>query len=452
MRRTVVIGVLIVAAVAAVAFETNGGSPSFRVDAVFDTARGMVAGQNVDVAGSKVGTVTAVKLLHRAGGGYRALIELSLSRRYMPFRANASCRILPEGIISENYVDCNPGTGAAPLPRGPSGTPTVPLDHTAAPLSLQAVLDTFATPAPERLRVLIDELGVATAGRGQDLNAILQRANPALKQTGRVLAIVDHQRDEVAKAVTQTDQVLGQLAVRSDDVRGFVDRAAQVLETTAAHRTALEVSIRRLPPLLHSLRSALAPIRTAATAGIPLLEDLRASAPGLSTLTTTLPAFTNAAIPAVRAVGAAAATGRKTIEPATPVVKDLRTFATAARPVATLLDQLLISVRNSGGIEGLLKFVYSAATGTGLYDTTSHFPLILPRIFVACILENALPYTRDSPGCTHTYNSPGVGTAPAMEVPPPASASADTSAVAGKQAAARANAAQLKSFLDYLLK
>ena len=69
----------------------------------------------------------------------------------------------------------------APLPRSPrDGLPTVPLQRTTVPVSLQDVLDIFSLPVDERLSVLINELGIGTAGRGTDINAILRRANPAL--------------------------------------------------------------------------------------------------------------------------------------------------------------------------------------------------------------------------------------------------------------------------------
>ena len=42
-------------------------------------------------------------------------------------------------------------------------------------------------PVDVRLQVLINELGIATAGRGEDLKALLERSNPALGQAQQVL-------------------------------------------------------------------------------------------------------------------------------------------------------------------------------------------------------------------------------------------------------------------------
>jgi virulence factor Mce-like protein len=238
------VAVIILVAILAV---NRGSSSDYKVAAIFDTANGLVSGQQVKVAGAVVGSVGGVEL--RAGGdGFKARIVMEIDKRFEPFRSDASCTILPEGLISENFVECKPGQARAPLAAAAGGTtPTVPLAHTTVPFSLQDVLNVLSLPTDERLSVLISQLGIGTAGQGQNINAILRRANPALQQSQRVLQIVDDQRAQLATAVGQTAQVLGSLARRSASVREFVDRAATVAQTTAAHRTQLGQAIARRP-------------------------------------------------------------------------------------------------------------------------------------------------------------------------------------------------------------
>src|SRR5439155_8937536 len=62
MRLLVLLGVMIVAIVATVLL-TRGEEPSnYRVAAIFDTARGLVPGQQAKVAGAVVGKITDVEL------------------------------------------------------------------------------------------------------------------------------------------------------------------------------------------------------------------------------------------------------------------------------------------------------------------------------------------------------------------------------------------------------
>ena len=412
--------VAVLAVALAVVIGAGSGTGSYQAAAIFDSAEGMVPGQLVKVAGARVGTVTAVKLIAGAPAP-SALIEFRIDRDAGPFHADARCQILPEGLISENYVQCDPGSASAPALARSSrhGLPTVPLARTSVPVSLQDVLNIFSLPVDERLSVLINELGIGTAGRGTDINAILRRANPALQQGDRVLSVLDAQDHQIGDAVAQTRAVLGQLAAHAADVRGFVRAGASVASTLATHQASLQKGVAQLPRLLSLLRTNLVPVDHLARDGGPLLDDLRAAAPGLTALTHTLPAFVAPGRPAVTALGAAAARGIPAAAATTPVARQLGRLGATAPGTLRPLAQLLVSSRDSGAFEGLLRLFYSLSTDSAGYDSTSHFvdALIIP--FATCIADAALP------GCSHAYNAPAQGSVPingALSAGQPASA------------------------------
>jgi virulence factor Mce-like protein len=411
MRRTS-LGLAAIATAAAIAVAvlvSSGGGSSYRLAAIFDTANGMVSGQQVKISGAVVGSVDSVDL----AAGPKARIVMSIDKRFAPFRADASCSILPEGLISENFVACNPGRAPEPLPRGAGGVPTVPISHTSIPFSLQDVLNVLSLPTDERLSVLISELGIGTAGRGQDINALLRRANPALQQSQRVLQIVDAQRAQVATAVDQTNQVLSALAARSGQVREFVDRAATVADTTAAHSGALGQAVARFPAMLAAVRPGLKALDRAATNATPLLEEVRQAAPGLTELTTTLPAFARAGIPALRTLASAAAAGRPAVRDAVPVINHLSALTGPLSTLGPLLSQLLVSSRNEGAFEGLLLVVYAFANNLALEDSVSHIITFMVALDPGCIAGQEGGF--NVAGCAHQYNSPAGGELPINE-------------------------------------
>lgn len=398
-----IVAAVVVLGGAVVALPRHNDDQPYRVAAIFDTAKGMVTGQQVKVAGAEVGKVQEVRLTP----GLKARMVMEVDSRFEPFRGDASCRILPQGLISENYVECDPGSaGRQPLARGKGGVPTVSLGRTTVPVSVQDAINVFSLPTDQQLRVLIHELGLATAGRGEDLNEILRRANPALTQSRRALAILDAQRRQIASAVGQTDRVLARLAERKHEVSAFVDRAAAVSRTSAQHRRALSETVRRLPPMLDAVRPGLHSLDRATISAAPLLDQLRATAPGLESLTRTLPAFSRAGVPALRKLGAAAAKGRRAVRSAKPVVSLVRKTATAAQPFARHLDQLLVSMRDQGAIEGTLKLFYALATDSAAYDEISHILSLYVGAYPDCFA--------DSPPaeCVHAYSGPDRGTAP----------------------------------------
>lgn len=401
MKRVLLI-VLVGGAVAAAVVWRSSDEARFRVAATFDTAKGMVPGQQVKVAGAVVGKVDAVSLVP----GPKARIVMSVAPRFAPFRSDASCRLLPEGLISENFVECHPGSRDRPALTHDGGLPTVPLANTSVPTSLQDVINVFSLPTDQRLRVIVHELGVATAGRGEDLNRLLRRTNPALTQARRMLSIIGAQRVEIARAVGQTDRVLAALAERRRDVRTFVDRAGATLRTTAQHRAALGESVRRLPALLGALRPGLRSLEGAMAQGTPLLDDLRAAGPGLDELTRVVPPFVRAGVPALRSVASAADTGRPAVRKARRVVAHLKRASERAEPFAGRLRDLLLSTRDQGGIESIMRFFYGQAASTGAYDGISHFYSVFANVLPQCLGRS------NAPGCDSRYIAPGQGTVP----------------------------------------
>jgi len=402
-RRTpvaLVIGLTVVGIAASAQTRTED---TFRVAAVFDTAKGMVPGQQVKIAGAVVGKVEAVDLVP----GPKARLTLSVSQRFHPFHADASCRLLPEGIISENFVDCDPGSPTRPPLSDSDGLPTVALARTSVPTSLQDVLNVFAAPTADRIRLLIGELGIAASGRGADLNALLRRANPALQQSTRLLKTINRQRDSLDRAVLQTDRVLATLAGRSGNLDRFVGRVADVTSTTASRSDALAESVRRLPALLDATRPALRSLDSAMADGTPLLRSLNEASPALETTTRKVPPFAAAASDALRRLSPVTDSGRRTVKAAKPLIRHLATAAGKAVPFAQDTDALLRDVRDRGGIEGMMRWLYGLANATAAYDSTSHFATGLLRVLPHCAADAS------TPGCPTQYNAPGQGTIPA---------------------------------------
>ncbi|UTI66728.1 MlaD family protein [Paraconexibacter antarcticus] len=410
MRRRPAIGAaLAVAVLGALLLAWGGGSSgsSYRVDAVFDTAKGLVPGQTVKIAGARVGHVVGVQLVP----GPAAKIQLKIPGRYGPFSVDAHCRILPEGLISENYVECDPGRSRVHLPAAADGVPTVPRAHTTVPVTLQNVIDVFAAPTSERLRIVLNELGIATAGRGRELNAVLRRANPSLTQARALTAILDRQNRTIGDAVDQTDRVLGALAGDRRAVRTFVGRAADLSDTLAPASHGIAATVRGLPQALASTDATLGQVRRLTTHATPLLHDVRVAAPALGTTARVLGAFSRRGGPAVDALAQAASTGRRTLPPASRLVGALRRLARAAQPVAPQLRDLLVSLRNTGGIEGVLNLGYTLASMSSGYDAVSHMAGVYIGVAPGCIVANLLN-TALPPGCDHRFGAPGHGTVP----------------------------------------
>ena len=369
----------------------------YRVDAIFDTAKGVIPGQLLKIAGARAGKIKDVELTP----DYKARIVMEVEKRFAPFRENARCDIQPEGLISERFVQCDPGTADAPAlkPRG-ADTPTVPVDRTAVPVSLNDLFNVWQTPVRQRFSVIVASLGLGVAARGDDLNEILRRANPTLGLVRKALRTLDDQREELSAAVKATDNVTRELARRDDRVADFIDQAARVSTQTGTHSRELAEGVRRLPSLLDALRPALRRADRLVTAGTPVLRDLRRSGPALDAAVRRLEPFARAGRPALRELIPVADQGRRTARSARATVDLLRQFAAKANPVGTLLNRVLVDLRDRGGIENLLLFGYHSTAGAARYDAVSH--LLPSRLLVNDCVQYA---TAPTPGCSANYNT-----------------------------------------------
>jgi virulence factor Mce-like protein len=360
--------VVALAAIAAGVSLLGGGederadAQTYRVAAVFDVARGIGPRQVVKIAGARVGEVTAVHLTK----DFKARVEMKVDRRFAPFRADARCAIKPEGLITENFVECDPGH------RGELDG-AIPVSRTAAPVTLQNLFEVFDVPTTQRIAVLLNELGMSTAGRGEDLNEIVYRANPTLAAARDAIAVVDRQKAQLTELLDAADPVLAKLAERDEDVKRFLTDTADLTSTTARHRGALSEAIARLPPLLAATKPALEQLGEVADDAPATLRALRASAPALTDLTRDVPTFSDTATASLKTLDPVLRDARTTLRRATPITKQLGVFAANADPAGNGIMRLLWSLRESGGIDNLWRAYYLAAGASNRFDARGHY-------------------------------------------------------------------------------
>lgn len=402
MRRLAALAILLVAGVLGVLLLGSGASASSqdRFAVIFDDARGLVPGQLVKIAGARAGTIDNVVVTY----DFKARIEANVDRRFLPFHQDATCAIRPEGLIAENYIDCDPGSPSAPLLASTGGhLPTIPVTHTTEPVSLLDFFNTFNLPTRQRIMVILDELGISTAARGQDINQILLRANPTLALTRKAIGILARQRADLARMVDATNTFAAQGATHTRDLQAFLDQAAALSETGAAHRGSLAETIRRLPPLLAATQPALRSLDAVAVQGTPLLEHLHAAVPWLNRVAADIGPFVSVANPALAKLTAALGAAIPAIRESTPLIYTLKSYASRSRASTALFAKLAENLQQHGFVENFLAIPYYNAAALARFDSTSH---MLPVLLIAPQNGACANYASNPvPGCSAHYGS-----------------------------------------------
>jgi phospholipid/cholesterol/gamma-HCH transport system substrate-binding protein len=386
VTRRILAGLVIVAATALLVVATGAGgvgpSRSYKVRAIFDNATFIIPGEDVKIAGAKVGRVDSLDVTPQ----HKAAIVLDITEPgYADFRRDAHCTIRPESLIGERFVECAPTVGrspgqaeAPPLKRIPDDEPgagqyLLPVSRTSTPVDVDLIADTMRLPYRQRLSLIINELGTGLAANGDELRNVIHRANPALGELDKVLAILAKQNRTLADIAHDSDVALAPLARDRRRVADFIDQASQVAQATAARRVDLERNVQRLPTFLAELRPTTRRLSSLSDQAVPVLRDLHANAPAINTLIRQTGPFAEAALPATRALGRAGRVGGPALRASLPRVRQIQNLAVNLRPLATNANKLLTSVQTTGGIERLMDYIFYQSTAINGEDTFGHY-------------------------------------------------------------------------------
>jgi virulence factor Mce-like protein len=378
MRRLALATALVVGIAAALVLGlgASSGPSGYRVRAIFDNAANIVVGEDVKTAGAKIGTVDSLDVTKDK----KAAVVLSIGDAgFAPFRADAKCTIRPQSLIGEKYVECTLGTSThAELFQVPAGQPgagqhLLPLAQTSSPVDLDLVNDTLRAPFRQRLAIVLREFGTALAGRGTELNDAIHRANPALRDTDRVLAILASQNRTLAQLAADSDRVLTPLAARRKRVSDFIVQANTTGRATAERSAALEQTFQRFPDFLRQLKPTLADLGALSDEMTPVLMDLDRAAPGLNRFVLELGPFSSAATPALSSLARATDIGGPALQRSRPLIRNLADFSVQAKPVSTSLDLITRSLDKSGGIERIMDYLFFTSTSINGFDGISHY-------------------------------------------------------------------------------
>ncbi|MEA2190499.1 MAG: hypothetical protein QOI73_620, partial [Solirubrobacteraceae bacterium] len=417
----------------AIATSAAGAGDEQRYTVVLDNAFGLTEGSDLRAAGVSVGSVEHLDVQRSTA---RALAKIAITRPdFAGFRSDVRCEVKPQSLIGEYYLDCEPGTASEPAPK------TIPVQQTAGTISPDVVLDILRRPARERFGLILSELGMGLAARGDDLQTTIRRGVPALRETDRVLQILADNRRTLQQLTHDADRVLAGLAGNRRDVARFVKEAGDTTTASAQRKDELAATVKRLPGFLRELRPTLRDLGTAARQQAPALADLRAAAPDLTTTLRRLGPFAESARPAVRGLGKASVTGVEAVREARSTVKRLRELGTVSteptrnlRFVAEDVDSRdravepnRLSPTGNGftGLEALLQYVFTQSQALNVYDSKSYI-LKLGLLVNECSTYTNAEQARADPDRTQHCrqwlgpNQPGVTTAVQARTKPPA--------------------------------
>ena len=355
---------------------------AYKVRAIFDSAFSVIPGEDVRVAGVTVGAIDSLDVTK----DNKAAVVLRIDQSgFADFRRDATCEIRPQSLIGERFVECTPTQPRAPgaqpppalatVPKGQDGAGQhlLPVTRTGKQVDVDLLNNIMRRPFRERFAILLNEFGTALAGNGAELNRAIRNANPALLQTDRVLRILAQQNRVLADLARDSDTDLAPLARRRQQVADFIVKANETAQATAERRDALAAGFRLFPGFLRQLQPTLQRLGSFSDEATPVFADLRAEAPSLARFAKALGPFSEASIPAIESLGKTSDIGKVAVPKTLPITKDVAALAREAQPLAANLRATLESLRDTGGIEGLMNYIFFQVAAINGYDAAGHY-------------------------------------------------------------------------------
>jgi phospholipid/cholesterol/gamma-HCH transport system substrate-binding protein len=414
------LALLIAATLAAYYFAVREEQESYRVRAIFDNAGFLIEGEDVKVAGVKVGAIEAIEVTP----DFKAAVVLKIDDPgYQDFRKDAKCIVRPQSLIGEKFVECEPtqqrAAGEEPpaeldlIDEGPGeGQRLLPVENTERSVDLDLMNNIMREPYRERLSLIVNELGIGLAGRGEDLNDVIRRANPALKEVDELLRILARQNEQLESLAVDGDTIMQPLARERERVSSSIENMSAVAEATAERRADLEANFERLPTFLRELRPTMTRLGALADEMTPVMSDLGDVAPDINRFLLELGPFSQAGIPALTSLGDAGVAGTPAVRNSVPIVKDLRRFARHARPVGETLADLLVSFRRNDGIERAMDYIFFQAAAVNGFDSFGHY------LRAGLIVNQCSSYAiRPTAGCSANFRAGSTTAAGASSMP-----------------------------------
>jgi ABC-type transporter Mla subunit MlaD len=386
-RRTAAIAAaaLVVAAGAAVillATAAGGAEGGYRVRAIFDDAANLVSSEDVKIDGVKVGTVGAVVPTPEG----KAAVTLNIENPgFRPFLTDATCTIKPQALIGEKFVDCLPTQpGPEPtrlrkalkrIPAGQEGAgeALLPVTNTSSPVGQDQLSDINHLPENQRFAIILNELGATFAGRGSDLNAVLHRSNPALRELEKVIGIFASENKVLGDLAVEGDRALEPVARDRKQFAEFFAQSNTVATATARHRRELGEDFHEFPAFFRDLGPYLGRLEKLSEQATPTFTDLGVAARGIDRTFKNLGPFSESSTRFFESLGKSSKGIEQGLVASQPLLHRLAALGAAAKPFAGNFAALLSSLRETGGLERFMDFIFLGTNAANGYNPLGHF-------------------------------------------------------------------------------
>ena len=289
-------GAAVLIALLAVIVIVLGSGSSYTVNAMFENASQIVAGDLVEVGGNPVGTVSGITLAPRG----QAKLTLNITDgSYSPLHSGTTATIREVSLsgVANRYVSLQPGANSNPsIPDNG----TIAQTSTTSEVDLDQIFNTLDAPTRRGLQQLIQGTATQYKGYGPAAGAAFQYLNPAIAASSLLFAELNRDTQKFTNFVTKSGHLVTDIAARQSDLSSMISNLARTTEALAAQHVALGQAIQKLPGFMTLADRTFINLRTALDDLTPLVNASKPVAPKLNRLLQELRPLALDSVPTVR--------------------------------------------------------------------------------------------------------------------------------------------------------
>ena len=232
-------------------------------NAVFSDATGVVKGDDIRVAGVKVGSVHGVKILDRT----KALVEFDVDED-TPLTESTHATIRYRNLVGQRYIALTEGKGGADVLREDA---TIPLQRTEPALDLTVLFNgfkpLFAAMTPDDVNKLSYELIRVFQGEGGTLESLLD-------STASVTNTLASRDQLIGDLIANLNETLKTVGDRDDELSSLIVQMRKFISGLSKDRQAILGSLDSISDLAVQTSQLVTGIRPGLTKDITQLRAL----------------------------------------------------------------------------------------------------------------------------------------------------------------------------------
>jgi phospholipid/cholesterol/gamma-HCH transport system substrate-binding protein len=291
--RALAVGALgvVVLIVAYLAF-SGGGGADYHLE--MSEAGQLVRGNQVQVGGVPVGSVTNIELTH----DYKARVTLHIESSLAPLHEGTISEIRVPSLtgVANRYVALTPGPNNRPaLPVGA----TLPTKNTREAVDLDRLFNTLNPKTRQGLRELIQGSAEQYAGAGPALGKATEYFAPSFAALDHFFSELGRDQSTFTNFLVESSKALTTIAARRESLSDLVEHGDQTFQAIGSQQSNLASALRQLPVTLNQGNQAFAELPSTLSALTRLIHAQSPNNQALQTLFTRLRPLATTATPVV---------------------------------------------------------------------------------------------------------------------------------------------------------